>query len=106
MYAIVKIKGKQYRVGNDDVIDVDLLDGDIGEQLEFNDVLFVHDGSSPVIGASAISSWLVKGELVGVSSGPKVYGMKYKPRHRDYRKWGHRQHYSRIKVSIAKASKK
>lgn len=46
-YAIIKTGGKQYRVQKDDVIDVELHDEEKGAQIEFGEILFVHDGDEP-----------------------------------------------------------
>jgi large subunit ribosomal protein L21 len=102
LYAIIKSGGKQYRVAEDDIIEVELLDAEPGSQVEFTDVLFVCDGSLAKIGKNALG-YSVKGEMIGSVPGPKVVSMKYKPSHHQYRKFGHRQHYSRIKITgIAK----
>ncbi len=97
MYAIIKSGGKQYRVAKDDVIDVDLLHLDQGSSVEFP-VLFVNDGSNSIIGEPVLNGYAVKGEILGDAAGPKITSMKYKPRKRQHKKWGHRQHYTRVKI--------
>ena len=52
MYAIIKTGGKQYRVAIGEVIDVELVDGEIGSEVQFTDVLFVNNGSKPVVGGA------------------------------------------------------
>jgi large subunit ribosomal protein L21 len=102
MYAIIKTGGKQYRVADGDVIDVELLDGDPGTHVQFSEVLFIYDGSDYFVGEPVVSQFVVTGELIGSISGPKVTSVKYIPgNHR--KKIGHRQRYSRLKISIAKA---
>lgn len=104
-YAIIKTGGKQYRVSQDDVIDVELLnDAKLGSEVNF-DVLFVNDESNANVGLPSVSGFVVKGELLGFSTGPKITSMKYKASHHQYRKFGHRQHYSRVKITqIGKTS--
>lgn len=97
-YAIIKIGGKQYRVAIGDIIDVELLENASGT-IEFSDVLFSFDGSSTQIGAPAIENFLVTGEVIGQVSGDKVTGLKYKASHNQCRKWGHRQKYTRVKIT-------
>lgn len=102
-YAIIKTGGKQYRVAKDDIIEVELLNADAGENVEFTDVLFVNDGSIAQVGVPAVAGYFVKGQLLDIASGPKIVSMKYKRRKSQYRKFGHRQHYSRVKITeIAK----
>jgi len=98
-YAIIQTGGKQYRVAKDDIIEVELLDAELGAQIEFDHILFIGDGDSTTVGAPSVSSFLVKGELLGEATGPKVSSMKYKPSHHQYRRFGHRQHYSRVKIT-------
>jgi large subunit ribosomal protein L21 len=99
MYAIIKTGGKQYRVAIGDIVDVELLNSDVGAQIEFGDVLFAYDGSKTQIGKPGISNFLVYGEVLGQVSGEKVTTLKYKRSHNQCRKWGHRQKYTRVKIT-------
>ena len=45
MYAIIETGGKQYRVEKGDIIDVELLDSQAGQKVEFKHVLFLNNGS-------------------------------------------------------------
>ena len=104
MYVIIKIKGKQYKVSEGDIIDVDLLEQEIGSTVEFSDVLFVGDAeSNNAIGSPLVAGYTVKGELQEVTYGPKVISMKYKKRKNYHRKKGHRQRYHRIKITAIAA---
>lgn len=109
MYAIIRTGGKQYRVAKDDVLDVELLGAEDGANVEFKDVLFLFDGDKnekPKIGKPSVSGCTVTAEVIGTVPGPKIVSIKYKPSHHQYRKFGHRQHYSRIKITaIGKKSK-
>lgn len=98
MYAIIKTGGKQYRVAVGDVIDVELLDGEIGAQVNFAEVLFVNNGTDSLVGEPTVAGYTVSGELLDYVTGPKVTSMKYIPgNHR--KRIGHRQHYSRVKIT-------
>jgi large subunit ribosomal protein L21 len=99
MYAIIKTGGKQYRVQEGDIIDVELLNTDPGAQIEFGEVLFAFDGAKTQIGKPGIPNFLVYGEVVGTVKGEKVTSLKYKPSHNQCRKWGHRQHYTRVRIT-------
>lgn len=98
MYAIIKTGGKQYRVEKDGIVDVELLQGDEGSHIEFSDVLFFSDGSSTKVGAPGIDGFIVRGEILGSVAGAKIDAMKYKQRKNQYRRFGHRQHYSRVQI--------
>jgi len=98
MYAVIKTGGKQYKVSKGDVIDVELLSLETGNTVQFKEVLFVFDGKEHKIGEPSLSGITVKGEVLGESSGPKIKSFKYKPRKRQNKRFGHRQHYSRVKI--------
>lgn len=100
MYAIIKTGGKQYRVAIGDIIDVELLDStDAGAQIEFGDVLFAYDGSKTHIGKPGIPNFLVYGEVIREVKGEKITSLKYKASHNQCRTWGHRQKYTRVKIT-------
>jgi large subunit ribosomal protein L21 len=99
MYAIIETGGKQYRVEKGDIIDIELLDAKNDGQVEFKQVLFINNGSAIKIGKPYLDQSAVKGELVSEVKGPKVVAYKYKRRKGYRRKVGHRQRYSRVKIT-------
>lgn len=100
MYAIFKRGSRQYRVKEGDVIDMDLLaDTNQGDKVEFGEVMFTSDGSKTEIGKPSISNFQVFGEVIGTVKGEKITTLKYKPSHTQSRKWGHRQQYTRVKIT-------
>lgn len=103
MYAIIKTGGKQYRVKKDDVIDVELLDAATGAEVQLGDVLFVNNGTDALIGEPTVSGYAVTAQVLGESVGPKIVSLKYRRRQHWRRKWGHRQHYTQVKILEIKA---
>ncbi len=99
MYAIIETGGKQFRVEKDDVIDIELIEAQDGEKVEFKNVLFLNTGASVHVGTPYIAGKLVQGEVLGEEKGPKVTIFKYKRRKPFRRKVGHRQRYSRVKIT-------
>ena len=99
MYAIIESGGKQYRVQRDDIIDVELLEIEEGSPIEFKEVLLLNEGEKTHVGAPYIGKALVKGQVLEVVKGPKEVSFKYKRRKGVRRKVGHRQKYSRIKIT-------
>jgi large subunit ribosomal protein L21 len=98
MYAIIETGGKQYRVEKGDVIDVELLESR-EKSIEFNNVLFINNGSGVKLGNPYLAKSVVKAELVQEVKGPKVVSYKYKQRKGYRRKVGHRQRYLRVKIT-------
>jgi large subunit ribosomal protein L21 len=101
MYAIVEIKGKQYKVKKGDVIDVDLLQKNGGEKVEFKDVLFLREENSSKIGTPHLKC-SVEGVVLGDVKDKKVVVYKYKRRKNYRRKQGHRQKYTTVKITEIK----
>ncbi len=106
MYAIIRTGGKQQRVQQGDVIDVELLNEEEGSEVDFPEVLFVHDGTTTFIGAPTLSSFKVKGKVLGRSRGKKVKSMKYQRRQNERYHLGHRQHYNRVEITGIQAKTK
>ncbi len=97
MYAIIDTGGKQYRVQEGDEIDVELLEAD--KAVTFDKVILVSDGKSPKIGAPHVPKCSVHGEILGEVKGLKVIAFKYKSCKNYRRTVGHRQRYSRVKIT-------
>ncbi len=99
-YAIIQSGGKQYRVSAGDVIDVELLSGEKGSKVRFEDVLFHQNENGSKIGSPALADVVVHGEVIDFVRGPKIIAYKYKKRKRSTRrKVGHRQDYARVKIT-------
>lgn len=98
-YAIIKTGGKQYRVAENDIIDVELLTEQQGENVVFGDVLFVQNGSAATVGKPTVAGTVVKGQVLNISRGPKIMSVKYKASHNVRKTFGHRQHYTRVKIT-------
>lgn len=98
MYAIIETGGKQYRVEEGDVIDVDLIDSE-RKDLQFNKVLLFHNGKDAHVGTPHLPHCVVHAELISETKGPKVIAFKYKRRKNYRRTVGHRQKYIRVKIT-------
>lgn len=92
MYAVIKTGGKQYRVQPGDLMVVEKLDGDVGAELSFDQVLMLGgDGGEVTVGAPVIEGALVRATLVETRKGDKLKIFK-KIRRQGYRRTkGHRQ---------------
>lgn len=100
MYAIIQSGSKQYKVKKNSIINVELLNADKGSAIEFSEVLFVQDqDGKSIFGAPLASGYTVKAEFVREAKGEKIVSMKYKKRKNEYRKFGHRQRYSQVKIT-------
>ena len=99
MYAILETGGKQYKVQPGDVIEVERLDGEVGDQIELGRVLMLTgDDGQATFGSPAIEGARAFAEVVEHAKGPKIIVFKYKNKVRYRRKTGHRQVVTRVRV--------
>jgi large subunit ribosomal protein L21 len=98
MYAIVKTGGKQYRVAEGDVIEVEKLVGAPGDAVSLTAVLLV-DGEDLITDAAQLASVAVTGELVAHTKGPKIRIHKFKNKTGYHKRQGHRQPLTQVKVT-------
>jgi large subunit ribosomal protein L21 len=99
MYAVIRTGGKQYRVAAEDVLDVEKIAGDVGDIVEFGEVLLVGGDGEPQLGAPLVSGATVAAELVEHHRGDKIIIFKKKRRQNYRRKNGHRQSLTTIRVT-------
>jgi large subunit ribosomal protein L21 len=97
MYAIIRTGGKQAKVREGDVIDVERIKGK--DEITFTPLLLVKDDGSVVSDRSALEKVTVTAEIVGENRGPKVDVFKYKAKTGYRRSQGHRQTYSRLQIT-------
>jgi large subunit ribosomal protein L21 len=100
MYAVIKTGGKQYRVQPGDLLVVEKLEGDVGAEVAFDQVLMLgaEDGEVTV-GAPVVDGAVVHATLVETRKGDKVKVFK-KIRRQGYRRTkGHRQHETVLRVT-------
>jgi large subunit ribosomal protein L21 len=102
MFAVIRSGGKQYRVGKDEVITVDRLNGEVGVTLRLDEVLLL-GGDSPKAGAPLVSGAAVQAEILEHGRGEKVVAFKKKRRKNTHRKRGHRQPYTKLKITAIMA---
>ena len=98
MYAIVKTGGKQYKVAEGDVIEIEKLESDPGAAVTLPAVLLV-DGPSVTATLDALSKVTVSGEVVAHTKGPKIIIHKFKNKTGYHKRQGHRQPLVRVKVT-------
>jgi large subunit ribosomal protein L21 len=99
MYAVVQIAGKQYRVSQNDTIQVPTLDEKEGTNVKFDRVLLVGSEKQITVGHPLVSGANVEATVVGVGKSDKVMILKKKKR-KGYRlRRGHRQAYTEVKIT-------
>ncbi|MFH0909929.1 MAG: 50S ribosomal protein L21 [Planctomycetota bacterium] len=99
MHAVIQAQGRQYRVSEGDVIDIPLQDLKPGGTLTFSEVKLIEEGDRVRIGAPDVEGAAVTATVVGESKGPKVRGISFRRRKGSKVTKGHRQHYTRVKIT-------
>jgi len=102
-YAIVRDGGKQYRLAQGDILELDRLGPKPGDKIELKEVLLVGEGDAVKVGKPLVAGASVTLEAMGEVKGEKLFPFFYRPKkNSSRRKKGHRQHYTRAKVTSIK----
>lgn len=104
MYAVIEQGGKQYKVSQGDVINIELTEAaPDAKTIELTNVLFVSDGQTVKVGApylegaKVVASFKVSGEE-SIVKGPKVYPTHFRRRKNSSTRIGHRQKYMQVTI--------
>jgi large subunit ribosomal protein L21 len=96
--AVFRTGGKQYRVSVGDTVQVDRLDGNPGDKVQFGEVLLI-SGDAPQIGQPTVTGAKVEAEIVAQTRGPKLVVFKMRRRKKSRQKKGHRQDITAVKIT-------
>ena len=98
MFAIIATGGKQYRVSVGEALDVEKLEKAVGEKISFECLMF-SDDKKTVTGNPYVKGVKCEAEIVAHGKGDKLVVFKYKPKKNVRKKQGHRQPFTRIKIT-------
>ena len=98
MYAVIKTGGKQYRVQEGDVLEIEKLEAETGEEVVFDQVLALSNEEGFEVGRPYLNNAIVLGKVLEHGKNKKVIVFKYKPKRRYRKKTGHRQPYTRVRI--------
>ncbi|MCU0959180.1 MAG: 50S ribosomal protein L21 [Pirellulaceae bacterium] len=99
MYAIIADGGRQYRVEEGQELDVDYREAATGQEIEFDRVLAVSSDQGLQLGQPTLEGAKVTAQVLGVEQGEKIYVQKFRRRKNYRRRTGHRQMYTRVRIS-------
>jgi large subunit ribosomal protein L21 len=99
MFAVIRTGGKQYRVAKNDVIFVEKLAGEAGDDIAFPEVLATGEGESQSVGTPLVQGATVVATVLEQRKGDKVIIFKKKRRHNYRRKKGHRQLLTVVRIT-------
>ncbi len=98
MFAIVQTGGKQYRVSPGDVLRVEHLPGERGDEVLLEQVLLVAEGDAIQVGQPLVAGARVVSEILRQGKAKKIIVFKKKRRKKYRRKQGHRQLYTALEI--------
>ncbi|MGE3147922.1 MAG: 50S ribosomal protein L21 [Pseudorhodoplanes sp.] len=98
MFAVIKTGGKQYRVAADETLRVARVKGEVGEIIQFGEVLVV-GGDAPTLGAPTVAGASVAAEVVEHGRGDKVIAFKKRRRKNSRRKRGYRDEFTLVRIT-------
>ena len=99
MYAVIRTGGKQYRVTDGGVLKVEKLDAEEGATIEFDEVLMVGNGDKITVGKPLVKGGKVTATVEEQGRGRKIEVIKFKRWQGYKRNLGHRQAFTRVKVT-------
>ena len=98
MFAVIKTGGKQYKVQEGDVLNVEKLNMEKEKKVTFDKVLLIEDEGKTLIGTPFVENAQVRAEVIDNFKDKKVLIFKKKRRKQYRRTRGHRQELTRIKI--------
>ncbi len=99
MYAVFEVAGNQYRAEVGEKVQVERLEKQVGDQVEFDKVLMVADDSGVKVGQPTVAGAKVVASVTEQSKGPRTLVFQYRiggKRHRTQAT--HRQNYTWLQV--------
>ena len=99
MYAIVETGGKQYRVENGTLVQIESLPGDVGGTVELSHVRLVHGEKGILVGQPLVKGAKVTAQIVDQGRTRSIMIFK-KQRRKNYRRTkGHRQGFTKLRIT-------
>jgi len=97
--AVIETGGKQYVVENGTILTVEKMPIEKDGKLTFDKVLLVDDGASVRLGAPYIAGATVSAEFITEGRAAKINVIRYRQKSRYFKKKGHRQPFTKIKIT-------
>ena len=98
MYAVIKSGGKQYKVAENEVIKIEKIDGEVGKNVKFDQVLALGSDKGVKLGEPVVKDAVVSAEVLEQKKDDKIIIFKKKRRQNYRRKNGHRQQVTVVRI--------
>lgn len=97
-FAVIKTGGKQYKVSEGDVFEVEKIEAEDGKAIKFDEVLLVADGEKVEVGTPLVKDAKVSAKVLSQEKADKIIVLKYKKRKNYRKKTGHRQKLTKVQI--------
>lgn len=98
MYAVIETGGRQIRVATGEQVEIEKMEVEVGNRVEFDRVLMVRMDEGLRVGHPWVEKAKVVGEVLAHDRGDKITVFKKKRRKNYRRTRGHRQWFTRVKI--------
>jgi large subunit ribosomal protein L21 len=98
MFAIIETGGKQYRAAENDVLRVEKLDANVGDEVTLDRVLMVSGDTGVRVGAPYVDGVTVTAKVVRQGKGRKIEGFTFKAKKNQRKRFGHRQLFTELVI--------
>jgi large subunit ribosomal protein L21 len=103
MYAIIRTGGKQYRVSEGDVLNVEKLNVEEGQEVVFDEVLTVVNDGDVKVGAPTVAGAKVIAKVAKQGKADKIFVFKYRAKSNYRKRQGHRQPFTQVEITSIEA---
>ncbi len=103
MFAIIETGGKQYKVTEQDIIFVEKLNVNEGDEITFDQVVALSGDNGFVVGTPVVAGAKVTASVLKQGKNKKIYVLKYKSKKNEKKKIGHRQPYTKVQITKIEA---
>ena len=98
MFAIIETGGKQYRAAENDVLRVEKLEANVGDEVTLDRVLMVSGDTGVRVGAPYVDGVTVTAKVVRQGKGRKIEGFTFKAKKNQRKRFGHRQQFTELVI--------
>jgi large subunit ribosomal protein L21 len=99
MYAVIHTGGKQYRVKPGEVLKIETLAVEAGQEIQFDKVLLVQTDDGIKVGRPYLEGGKVTATVTAHGRHPKIKILKFRRRKHHMKQAGHRQNFTEVKIT-------
>jgi large subunit ribosomal protein L21 len=103
VFAIIETGGKQYKVIEQDIIFVEKLNVNEGDEIVFDQVVALSSDDGFKVGTPVVAGAKVTAQVLKQGKNKKIYVLKYKAKKNEKKKIGHRQPYTKVQITKIEA---